>query len=127
MIFTRKYNRSRMQVLVLDPSIIPISVDVVIRDNVYELHFKVEPEEMHENLKPLEMDEDSDDLDRMDEGDVGQDEQRDFMQDDSEGKSEDKGANLGLSNNHIEQRGGNRSVVLMKNLVSSQGVTWTWK
>jgi hypothetical protein len=71
MIFTGKYNRSRMQVLVLDPSIIPISVDVVIRDNVYELHFKVEPEEMHENLKPVEMDEDSDDLDRMDEGDVG--------------------------------------------------------
>jgi hypothetical protein len=33
-----------MQVLVLDSTLIPTSVDVVIDDNVYELHFRVEPE-----------------------------------------------------------------------------------
>jgi hypothetical protein len=49
MIFTRQYNRARMQVLVLDPSLIPSSVDVVIGDYVYEMHFKVEPDEMREN------------------------------------------------------------------------------
>jgi hypothetical protein len=40
MIFTRQYNRARMCVLLLDPSLIPILVDVVIGDNVYELQFK---------------------------------------------------------------------------------------
>jgi hypothetical protein len=40
MIFTRQYNRARMRVLLLDPSLIPILVDVVIGDNVYELQFK---------------------------------------------------------------------------------------
>jgi hypothetical protein len=35
MIFTRKFNRSRMVVHVLDLAPIPISVDVVIGDNVY--------------------------------------------------------------------------------------------
>jgi hypothetical protein len=85
------------------------------------LHFKVEPEEMHENPKPLEMDEDSNDLDRMDDRDVGHDEQRDFMQEDSEGNSKDKGTNMGFSNSHIEQRGGNKIIALMKNIVGSQG------
>jgi hypothetical protein len=106
---------------VLDPSLIPISVDVMMGDDVYELHFKVEPEEMHENPKPLEMDGDSNDLDRMDDRDVGHDEQRDFMQEDSEGNSKDKGTNMGFSNSHIEQRGGNKIIALMKNIVGSQG------
>jgi hypothetical protein len=35
MIFTRMFNTSRMQVLVLDPALIPLPVDVVIGDNVY--------------------------------------------------------------------------------------------
>jgi hypothetical protein len=102
MVFTRKYNRSRMQVLVLDPALIHISIDVVIGDNVYELHFKVEPEEMHENPEPLEMDEDSDDPDRMEDGDVGHVEQRDFMQDDNGGSSNDKGVGLGFFDGHTE-------------------------
>jgi hypothetical protein len=34
-IFTRMFNTSRMQVLVLDPALIPLPVDVVIGDNVY--------------------------------------------------------------------------------------------
>jgi hypothetical protein len=49
MVFTRQYNRARMQVLVLDPALIPTSVDVVIGDNGYELHFKVEPDEMSDS------------------------------------------------------------------------------
>jgi hypothetical protein len=44
MIFIRKFNRARLQVLVLDPSLIPICCDVVIGEDIYELHFKVEPE-----------------------------------------------------------------------------------
>jgi hypothetical protein len=35
MIFTRMFNTSRMQVLVLDPALIPLPVDVVIGGNVY--------------------------------------------------------------------------------------------
>jgi hypothetical protein len=36
---------------------------VVIGDNVYELHFKVEPEEMQEAPQLLEMDDDTDEAD----------------------------------------------------------------
>jgi hypothetical protein len=54
--FTRTFNRPRFQVLVLDPAFIPISVDVVIGDYIYELHFKVEPEQMMDNAEPLDMD-----------------------------------------------------------------------
>jgi hypothetical protein len=49
-------------VLVLDPALIPTSVDVVIGDNVYELHFKVEPEEMQDSPRLLEMDDDNDEV-----------------------------------------------------------------
>jgi hypothetical protein len=64
MIFTRQYNRPRLQVLVLDPMLIPTSIDVVIGDNIYELHFRVELEEMHELLKPLDVEDDSDEFDK---------------------------------------------------------------
>jgi hypothetical protein len=64
MIFTRQYNRPRLQVLVLDPMLIPMSIDVVIGDNIYELHFRVELEEMHELLKPLDVEDDSDEFDK---------------------------------------------------------------
>jgi hypothetical protein len=63
MTFTRHYNRPRMQVLVLDLALIPTSFDVVIGDNVFELHFKVELEDMRENPKLLKMDENGDDID----------------------------------------------------------------
>jgi hypothetical protein len=66
----------------LDPVLIPTSVDVVIGDNVYELHFKVEPDEMHENPKPLEMDDDIDDMDKMEDGEGGNGESGDFMKED---------------------------------------------
>jgi hypothetical protein len=57
-----------MQVLVLDPALIPTSVDVVIGDNVYELNFRVEPEEMQEMPKPLEMVDDNDEFHKKEEG-----------------------------------------------------------
>jgi hypothetical protein len=87
---------------VLDSSLIPISINVVIGDNVYELHFKVELEEMHENPEPLEMEDDSDDLDRMDDGDVGKDEQRDFMQEDRDCNSKDKDTDQSFTTKHTE-------------------------
>jgi hypothetical protein len=54
--FTRIMNRPRFQVLVLDPDLIPESVDVVIGDFIYELHFKVEPEGTQDKVELLEMD-----------------------------------------------------------------------
>jgi hypothetical protein len=40
--FTKKFGRARMKVAVLDSTLIPIFVDVVIGDFVYQLHFGVE-------------------------------------------------------------------------------------
>jgi hypothetical protein len=65
MIFTRQFIRPRPQVLVLDPALIPTSVNVVIGDNMYELHFRVELEEMHELPKPLDMEDVSDEFDKI--------------------------------------------------------------
>jgi len=48
--FTKKFGRSRMKVAMLDPSLIPNLVDVVIGDFVYELQFRVE-----ENLQNGEL------------------------------------------------------------------------
>jgi hypothetical protein len=76
-----------MQVLVLDPVLIPTSVDVVIGDNVYELNFRVEPEEMQEMPKPLEMVDDNDEFHKKEEGEGGSD-QGDFMQEDKSLDSE---------------------------------------
>jgi hypothetical protein len=73
MIFTRQYNRARLQVLVLDLALIPTLVDVVIGDNVYELCFKVEPDEMRDNPGLLDMEDDNSDFDAMDEADDDKD------------------------------------------------------
>jgi anti-sigma28 factor (negative regulator of flagellin synthesis) len=105
MIFTRQYKRARMQVLVLDPTLIPISVDVVIEDNVYELHFKVEPEEMHHNPTPSKMEDDVDDMDKMDEGDGGNNEQSDLMQEDHGSNPRNKGACHSFTANISDQQG----------------------
>jgi hypothetical protein len=51
-------------VLVLDPTLIPTPVDVVIKDNIYELHFRVEPEVMQESPLPLDVEDDSDEFDK---------------------------------------------------------------
>jgi hypothetical protein len=64
--FTREYERTRLQVLVLDPSLIPQSIDVVIGEFVYELHFRVERAEMIHPI-PIDMEDDAMD-DREEEG-----------------------------------------------------------
>jgi hypothetical protein len=64
--FMLQYERARFQVLVLDPSLIPHSIDVVIGEYIYELHFKVEQEEMV-NPMPIDMDDNVVD-DREDDG-----------------------------------------------------------
>jgi hypothetical protein len=80
--FTRTHNRARLQVLVPDPALIPNSCDVVIGDNIHELHFRVEPKEMQEAPIPLQMEDNLDDEDRgQDEGE-GDDEERDYLQED---------------------------------------------
>jgi hypothetical protein len=90
--FTRQHNRARLQVLVLDPALIPISVDVVIGDNVYELHFKVEPEEIQDSPRLLEMDDDNDEVDRKEDESAGEEGGRDYMQEDVARSSDNVGA-----------------------------------
>ena len=54
--FTRKHDICRLQVLVLDPNIIPQFVDVVIGDYLYGLQFRVEENIDEENPEPMDMD-----------------------------------------------------------------------
>jgi hypothetical protein len=122
MIFTRQFNRGRMQVLVLDPALIPILVDVVIGDNVYELHFKVEPDEMSENPRPLDMEDDSDDIDGTDEGDDGNGVHEDFMQDDSGGNPKGKRVDLNSKSSHTEQQEGSKKSMMQRAVHSAHGV-----
>ncbi|TVU46458.1 hypothetical protein EJB05_05998, partial [Eragrostis curvula] len=56
--FTKEHNICRMQVLVLDPSLIPQHVDVVIGDYLYDLQFRVGP--IGNNAQPLDFDDDID-------------------------------------------------------------------
>jgi hypothetical protein len=56
MMFTRAHEVTRMQVIVLDSGLIPVSVDVAIGDNVYELKFKVEAQGSEGNVIPMDMD-----------------------------------------------------------------------
>lgn len=52
---TKRYEVAHLQVLVLDHSLIPESVDVIIGDFLYELQFKVGPKNDDEPV-PMEMD-----------------------------------------------------------------------
>jgi hypothetical protein len=56
MVFTRKYEVCRLQVLVLDPNLIPQFVDVVIGESLYSLWFKVETNGDGEEPVLMEMD-----------------------------------------------------------------------
>jgi hypothetical protein len=56
--FTHEYDRAHFQVLVLNPSLIPHSIDVVIGEFIHELHFRVERGEMT-NPTPIDMDDDT--------------------------------------------------------------------
>ena len=53
--FTNKYEICRLQVLVLDASLLPQFVDVVIGDNLYELQFRVEENMDNDNPEPMDM------------------------------------------------------------------------
>jgi hypothetical protein len=56
MVFTRRFDISRMQVLVMNPNLIPQSMNVVIDENLYELKFRVELHTEASNPQPMEMD-----------------------------------------------------------------------
>jgi hypothetical protein len=59
--FTWEYDRARLQVLLLDLVLIPNSINVVIEESVYELHFWIEPKERKDKPEPLDMDDKGDD------------------------------------------------------------------
>jgi hypothetical protein len=121
-IFTRQYNRARLQVLVLDPALIPTSVDVVIGDNVYELHFKVEPDEMRDNPGMLDMEDDNSDFDAMDEADDCKDVHEDFIQEDNGSKSKGKSVDLMPKKSHTEQQGRGKKFMSQKSIQNAPGV-----
>jgi len=54
--FTRQHAVCRLQVLVLDPNLIPQFVDIVIGDYLYELQFMVEINGDANNPEPMDMD-----------------------------------------------------------------------
>jgi hypothetical protein len=56
MVFSRKYEIGQMQVLVLDPNLIPQFVDVVIGDYLYSLQFKVGESGEDGEPQPMDMD-----------------------------------------------------------------------
>jgi hypothetical protein len=56
MVFTRHFDINRMQVMVMDPNLIPQSVNVVIGENMYELKFRVEGASVDSNSQLMNMD-----------------------------------------------------------------------
>jgi hypothetical protein len=56
MVFTRKHEICRLQVLVLDPNLIPQFVEVVIGESLYTLQFRVEENVEDNEPKPMDMD-----------------------------------------------------------------------
>jgi hypothetical protein len=58
MVFTRRFEVNRLQVMVVNPNLIPEVVNVVIGDNLYELKFCVEHQMDSSNPQPMEMDND---------------------------------------------------------------------
>jgi hypothetical protein len=108
MSFTREHERARLQVLVLDSALIPLSVDVVIGENVYELHFRVEPEEIQDKPELLDM-EDNDTDKRDDDGAENGDNQPKHMQVDKVVQNSSKGgANSDLNNQSNGQHGSHK-------------------
>jgi hypothetical protein len=56
MVFTRKFDICRLQVLVMSPNLIPHAVNVVIGDKLYELKFRVKQNPIGSSPQPMEMD-----------------------------------------------------------------------
>ena len=67
--FTRKHDICRLQVLVLDPNLIPQFVDVVIGNFLYGLQFRVEENIDENNPEPMDMDFGFNDIGGENEGD----------------------------------------------------------
>ncbi|TVT98286.1 hypothetical protein EJB05_56418, partial [Eragrostis curvula] len=102
--FVRQYDICRIQVLVLDPNLIPQFVDVVIGDELHGLEFRVEENMDEDNPEPM-------DMDRHGNGDDDHDEQHDGAKDDrneknggnasKEPKSGGKPGNLDTTNKQV--------------------------
>jgi hypothetical protein len=107
--FTRNFDRPRFQVLVLDPALILHSVDVVIGDYIYELHFKVEPENSQDNIEPLNMD-DTKGKDGEDEGkeDMNGAHKMQIEQPTHEPRGGDSNNKINKQSNHTDMQGGKR-------------------
>jgi hypothetical protein len=101
--FTREYERARLQVLVLDLSLIPQSIDVVIGEFIYELHFWVERAEMT-HLIPIDMEDDAMD-DREEEGEGCGNSSRSMQQDQAQPR--DGRANNSVGNVEVESKQSN--------------------
>jgi hypothetical protein len=56
MVFTRRFDICCLQVLLMNPNLIPQVVNVVIRDNLYELKFHVELNRNGSSPQPMEID-----------------------------------------------------------------------
>jgi hypothetical protein len=54
--FTRQHGISRVQVMVMNPNLIPHSVNIVIGDGFYELKFQVKMNTEEGNPQPMDMD-----------------------------------------------------------------------
>lgn len=69
MVFTRKHDICRMQVMVMDPNLIPQYINIVIGDYMYEIQFRVEVNVDDNNPQPMDMDhnhQDGDDDQQLD-------------------------------------------------------------
>jgi hypothetical protein len=73
MVFTRRFDICRFQVLVMNPNLIPAAVNVVIEDNLYELKFRVELNSNDSSLQLMDMDRRPEDggADSRDEAETG--------------------------------------------------------
>ncbi|CAO2044418.1 unnamed protein product [Urochloa humidicola] len=80
--FSRKFEASRIKVMVLDPNLIPQAVDVVIGDYLYGLRFRVETGVGNSNPAPMDMDDDDEagdgDLNKNGKEDSGDTQQQKF-------------------------------------------------
>jgi hypothetical protein len=56
MVFTRRFDICHLQVLLINPNLVPQPVNVVIGDNLYELKFCVELNLNGSNPQLMEMD-----------------------------------------------------------------------
>jgi hypothetical protein len=56
MVFTRRLDKCRLQVLLMNPNLVPQTINVVIGENLYKLKFHVELDPSGSNPQPMETD-----------------------------------------------------------------------